>query len=522
MTDGLAGYTELRELGAGAGGRVMAARHDETGIPVAIKYLSAELRNDPEFVRAYRAEARIMCDLDDAHIARLYEYIEDDSQTAIVMQLVDGVSLAALLAESEPLIPEAALLVMLGSLSALASAHRLGVVHRDYKPANVMITQDGDSVLLDFGIAARSGAAGMTSGSPSYMAPEQWRGEPCSPAGDVYAVTATFVECITGHPPFVAADLHALALQHQSAPIPLSQIPEPVRELARSGLAKDPGARPSTADEFIAALMAAASAGYGADWADRGKRHLAARVAALLLLLPFGAPELASSDLAVTRFGRRLAVAAGAAVLALVVGSGAAAVTPVWHRHSPRHVASPTRPGPADNPSGATGSGPTLTSTVSHAPRTSTVTPTSTSTSTTPGGAAPGTDGPTSGTSVRTAPHIPAPRPPRLSHSATTPPPTVVQKLEVTSFAWGNKGSGPSASASFYVATSGPGVVHLGIEYHTSGGFERSVGPITLSGATTYYPSDTEDFTGVCGIIEVTIKTDAGGFAAADLPTAQC
>lgn len=514
MTLRLAGYTHVRELGSGAGGTVLAARHDATGVAVAIKYLSDALRADPEFVRAYRSEARIMSELHDQRIARLYEYVEDESQTAIVMELVDGVSLAALLRQYGALIPEAALFVMFGSLSALAAAHELGLVHRDYKPANVMVNRAGDSVLLDFGIAARSGASGMTSGSPAYMAPEQWRGESCSPAGDVYAVTATFVECVTGRPPFVAPELDALARQHQNAPVPAEALPEPVRDLVRAGLAKDPAARPATAAEFIVELSDAAVAGYGPDWAEQGRRHLAARVAALLLLLPFGTPELAATDVAATRFGRRLAVGAGAAVIALAVGGGAAAVTPVLH-HPRHHVAAPTRPDPTGGPTVIPG-GPGSSRPPTLLPRT---------VATTPVPSTPGTDAPVATTvtpAPRTVPHVPAPRPPTITPHTTPVAPTVVQKLAVTGFAWGNGGAGPSATSSLYVATSGTGAVHLSLEYQNGLGFDRGAGPFTLSGATIYHPTDTQDFSGVCGIITVTAKTDAGGFASMSLPTAQC
>src|SRR5690349_4891464 len=196
------GYRAVRELGGGATGRVALATHEPTGTPVAIKYLSAELLGSQ--LAAFRAEARLLCGLDSPNVVRLWEYVEESSRAAIVMELVNGVTLREMLGRQGPTEPEAALCVLKGSLLGLAAAHAAGVVHRDYKPENVLIDVAGQSKLADFGIATRAGRSVDVSGTPSYMAPEQWRGEPAGPASDIYAATATFVECLTGRPPFAA------------------------------------------------------------------------------------------------------------------------------------------------------------------------------------------------------------------------------------------------------------------------------------------------------------------------------
>ncbi|MEV4865193.1 serine/threonine-protein kinase [Streptomyces ossamyceticus] len=280
------GYTESLELGAGASGRVVLAVHEETGVPVAMKYLSESLRDRPGFVRDFRAEARLLAGLESPYVAELYEYVESTDGAAIVMELVDGVSLRTLLTREGPLDAEAALAILKGSLLGLADAHRVGVVHRDYKPENVMVVPDGASKLVDFGIAADAGTKAGAAGTPSYMAPEQWTGAPASPAADVYAATATFFECLTGHKPYAGDNLAALALQHVDAPVPVEEVPEPVRDLVRRGLAKNAGDRPSHAEEFVADLEAVAGAAYGPDWEERGRGRLAALVALLALLLP--------------------------------------------------------------------------------------------------------------------------------------------------------------------------------------------------------------------------------------------
>ncbi|MBC7270726.1 MAG: serine/threonine protein kinase [Streptomyces sp.] len=280
------GYAESLELGSGASGRVVLAVHEETDVPVAVKYLSESLRTRPGFVHGFRAEARLLGGLDSPYVARLFEYVESTHGAAIVMELVDGVSLRALLRQEGPLDPEAALVVLKGSLLGLADAHRRGVVHRDYKPENVLVVPDGSSRLVDFGIAVDAGTSATVAGTPSYMAPEQWTGAPASPAADVYAATATFFECLTGRKPYAGDNLAELALQHVDAPVPAEEVPEPVRELVRRGLAKDPALRPARAAEFVSDLEAAAGAAYGPDWEERGRGRLAALVALLPLLLP--------------------------------------------------------------------------------------------------------------------------------------------------------------------------------------------------------------------------------------------
>ncbi|MGW7098045.1 serine/threonine-protein kinase [Streptomyces sp. NPDC054838] len=325
------GYTPVRELGAGGSGRVVLAVHDATGTPVAVKYLSDRLREDPAFVREFRAEARLLGGLRSPHVVALYEYCEyarAPGGAAIVMELVDGISLRALLKQSGRTAPEAALVLLKGSLLGLAAAHRAGVVHRDYKPENVLVGADGSSKLVDFGIAAGRGTTPGVAGTPAYMAPEQWQGRPASPAADVYAATATFFECVTGHKPFPGTNFAELAVQHVEAPVPETDAPEPVRPLIRRGLAKAPEQRPENAEAFVAELEEVALAGYGPDWEERGQRKLAALAALLPLLFPSaGAPAAGTTALATTVLepppagwlpGRRGALAAAAV---LVIGA---------------------------------------------------------------------------------------------------------------------------------------------------------------------------------------------------------
>jgi serine/threonine protein kinase len=283
------GYTELKTLGSGGFGHVVLATHDASGTQVAIKYLRADLLADPDFARMFRGEAEVLASLNDSNVVRLYEYVESPSGAAIVMELVDGASLRDILSNQGATTAEAALVVLEGSLLGLAAAHRRGVVHRDYKPENVLVNGDGVSKLTDFGIAARTGDSPFPAGTIAYAPPEQFNGAPVTPASDVYAATATFYECLTGRPPFSGDTAEALLYQHMSQPVPLDPVPEPLRPLVTTGMAKEPYNRPTDGTTFVAALNAAAAGAYGPDWKERGRSHLGEAALLLAALWPSAA-----------------------------------------------------------------------------------------------------------------------------------------------------------------------------------------------------------------------------------------
>ena len=321
----VSGYTELKALGSGGSGDVTLARHDASGTLVAIKYLRRTLLADPPWAEMFRAEAQVLAYLDDPNIVQLYEYVESPSGAAIVMELVDGVSAREILTHQGGTTPEAALVVLQGSLLGLAAAHRRGIVHRDYKPENVLVDGNGDSKLTDFGIAARTGAEPVAAGSLMYAPPEQFAGTPASPAGDVYAATATFYECLTGRPPFTGDTAERLLYQHLTEPVPLDPVPEPLRPLVAAGMAKEPENRPADATTFVTALNAVASRAYGPDWAERGRSHLGEAALLLAALWPSGGP----------------AAVQGSAVeqLHLSQGSqGARESRHLWHLRHVRHL----------------------------------------------------------------------------------------------------------------------------------------------------------------------------------------
>jgi serine/threonine protein kinase len=409
------GYTELRALGSGGFGEVMLARHDASGVLVAIKYLRHDLLADPGFAGMFRGEAAVLASLEDPNVVRLYEYVESPSGAAIVMELINGVSLHEILVHQGGTAPEAALVVLQGSLLGLAAAHQRGVVHRDYKPANVLVNGDGVSKLTDFGLAVRTGDRPAPAGTLTYVAPEQIAGAPASPAGDVYSATATFYQCLTGHPPFRGESAELLR-QHRTEPVPLDLVPAPLRPLVAAGMAKDPQRRPADAITFVAGLQTAASGAYGKDWEKRGRSHLGEAALLLAALWPSGAPP-AVQGTTVHRISLRhiapvkAAIAAAAAVIVVAAGTALAAND----LHRPRL---PSHPAAAVHPVSLQPTPPSPTTT---SPSPTTTSPSPTTTSPPPTTTSPP---PTTTTS---------PSPTTTSPSPTTPPPPPPAVPQITS-----------------------------------------------------------------------------------------
>jgi serine/threonine-protein kinase len=317
------GYTEERLLGHGVSGRVVAAVSDATGQRVAIKYLNENLVRDTELLSELRSEAEQLMSLNAPHMVRVFDFVEQPGEgAAIVMELVDGVSLRQMLARRGPLGVAAALVVLKDTLLALAAAHSHRLPHRDVKPDNVLVDARGWCTLTDFGVAVKANKQMRALGTPEYMAPELWRGAPNVPATDIYAATAVFCESLTGKPPFSGRTAR-LRDDHESAPVPLDEFDPPLRDLIAWGLAKDPAARPWNAMSLVSELDARAAAAYGPYWEDEGRRELAEREAELLPLLEGGA---GGGSARVTRLARRKMltfVSAAAVAMVVLLGTGA-------------------------------------------------------------------------------------------------------------------------------------------------------------------------------------------------------
>lgn len=256
-------YRLIGPLGAGASATVWAAADETLGRQVALKVLGG-MALDEDWRDRLRGEARALAALDHPHIVVVFDYLEtlgvDGAvQPVLVTELLKGHSLGARLEHGPLPWPEAS--GVCGQLAgALAAAHQAGIVHRDVKPANVMLTAEGVK-LLDFGIAQGPARAededGLAVGTPMCMAPEQLTGDGAVPASDVYALGCLLHWCLTGRPPFTDTDLAWLnhAHLHQiPPPLELAGLPPAIDALRLSCLAKDPAVRPATHQvaEFLA------------------------------------------------------------------------------------------------------------------------------------------------------------------------------------------------------------------------------------------------------------------------------
>jgi eukaryotic-like serine/threonine-protein kinase len=262
-------------VGRGGMAEVYRARDIRLDRIVAIKTLRADLARDQTFQARFRREAQSAASLNNPSIVAVYDTGEDLSTGVpvpyIVMEYVDGRTVRDLLIEGHRLLPERSLEIISGVLRALEYSHQAGIVHRDIKPGNVMVTRNGDVKVMDFGIArAMSDAqATMTQtaqviGTAQYLSPEQARGERVDSRSDLYSTGCLMYELLTGRPPFTGDSPVAIAYQHvRENPIPPSRldpdIPPWADAIVLKAMAKSPNDRYQTAAEMQADIQRAAS-----------------------------------------------------------------------------------------------------------------------------------------------------------------------------------------------------------------------------------------------------------------------
>jgi serine/threonine-protein kinase len=253
-------------LGSGGMADVYCATDEQLGRTVALKVLYRRFAQDHEFVERFRREASAAAGLQHQHIVSVYDRGEWGGTYYIAMEHLTGRSLKAVIQERAPLPADEAIDLTIQVLRAARFAHKRGIIHRDFKPHNVLVDEEGRATVTDFGIA-RAGASEMTQtgsimGTAQYLSPEQAQGHAVSAQSDLYSIGVVLYEMLTGRVPFEGESAVTIALkQVTEAPVPPSAlnpaVPPALEAVVLRVLAKDPAARFASADEFIAALEAA-------------------------------------------------------------------------------------------------------------------------------------------------------------------------------------------------------------------------------------------------------------------------
>ena len=256
-------YELLSRIAIGGMGEVWKANDSVIGRHVAIKILKEEYLGDPGFRERFRTEAKNAALVNHEGIANVFDYGEEEGSAYLVMELVPGEALSTVL-EREKILPASRVLAIVAqTAAALHQAHLAGLVHRDIKPGNLLITPDGAVKITDFGIARLADqvpltATGQVMGTVQYLAPEQAGGKPASPATDLYSLGIVAYEALAGKRPFRGESQVAIAMaQIKETPPELpTSIPEPVRRLVMSCMAKKPEGRPASAHDLAQAALA--------------------------------------------------------------------------------------------------------------------------------------------------------------------------------------------------------------------------------------------------------------------------
>jgi len=224
-------YRVLHRVGSGGMAEVYCAQDLQLGRKVALKVLYRRFAEDQEFVERFRREASSAAGLQHQHVVSVYDRGEYDGTYYIAMEYLDGRSLKTIIREEAPLAPDRAIDLTIQVLRAARFAHRRGIIHRDFKPQNVIVDAEGRAKVTDFGIA-RAGASDMTQtgsimGTAQYLSPEQAQGHAVTAASDLYSIGVMLYELLTGRVPFDAESPVTIALRHVSdRPVPPAERPQ--------------------------------------------------------------------------------------------------------------------------------------------------------------------------------------------------------------------------------------------------------------------------------------------------------
>jgi eukaryotic-like serine/threonine-protein kinase len=256
----LAGRYRLRDLvGSGGMGEVWRATDQVLGRTVAVKLLRPELLAQPGFAGRFRAEARTLATIRHRGVVTIHDYHDGDADAFLVMEYIDGESLATLLRRERRFDPATAMVLIAEAAEALQAAHDHGVVHRDIKPANLLVHADGSVVLTDFGVARTVDATSLTLpgtvvGTPAYIAPEQVLGHPATAQSDLYSLGVVGYECLMGRRPFDGNNSYDVAIKrvHEEPPPMAGDVPAAVAAVIDCALASEPSKRWRSAADMAA------------------------------------------------------------------------------------------------------------------------------------------------------------------------------------------------------------------------------------------------------------------------------
>ncbi|TMK78384.1 MAG: Stk1 family PASTA domain-containing Ser/Thr kinase, partial [Actinobacteria bacterium] len=247
-------------LGHGGMADVYHGTDQVLGRQVAVKVLGPQFARDQSFVARFRREAQAAAALNHPNLVSVFDTGSDDGTHYIVMEYVAGTTLAKVIRDEGPLPADRAATIALAVTRALAFAHRAGLVHRDVKPANIMLSSEGAVKVMDFGIARTTNGESLTQtaavlGTATYFSPEQAQGEAVDARSDIYALGCVLFEMLTGHPPFSGENPVAVAYKHvqEDPPHPSDEargVPPELEAIVMRCLAKDPEDRYQTAEDL--------------------------------------------------------------------------------------------------------------------------------------------------------------------------------------------------------------------------------------------------------------------------------
>lgn len=259
-------YRLVELLGRGGMGEVWRAFDTAMNRVVALKVLPANLADDAQYQTRFRREAQAAASLDEPHIVPIHDFGEIDGRLYVTMRLIDGKTIDELIVDG-PLAPQRAVSIVEQIAAALGAAHRIGLVHRDVKPSNILVTEDDFAYLIDFGIARAAEATKLTStgatiGTLAYMAPERFTTDRDDARADTYALTCVLHECLTGVQPFPGDSLERQITSHLTLPPPRPSTMQPgispqMDQVIATGMAKKPDQRYATTKDLAVAARAA-------------------------------------------------------------------------------------------------------------------------------------------------------------------------------------------------------------------------------------------------------------------------